>query len=167
MNSAIVIRKIKQEDKTSLVQIMKNNVPQYFAETEVDDYADYLENEVQDYFVAVLDDKIIAGAGINYDRDKQLAKISWDVVDTGFHHQGIGTLMLNHRLDIISNKKNIKSIIVRTSQHAYAFYEKHGFKLLERHIDYWAEGFDMYKMSLSKQRMEELFQINQQSNAVL
>lgn len=166
MDSAIVIRKYKPEDKEVLVQIMNNNVPQYFAETEVADYVNYLENEVQEYFVAVLDDRIIAGAGVNYEREKQLAKISWDVVDRGYHHQGIGTLLLNHRLEVISNKKNIKTISVRTSQHAYAFYEKNGFKLLERHIDYWAEGFDMYKMVLSKNKMDELSQIDQ-SNAVV
>jgi ribosomal-protein-alanine N-acetyltransferase len=150
MDSAILIRKFKPEDSTALLQIIKNNTPEYFAVTEIEDYKTYLETEIQDYFVAVLEDKIIAGAGINYDREKQLAKISWDVVDVGFHKQGIGTLLLNHRLEIIATRKNIKSIIVRTSQHAYAFYEKNGFKLLERHKDYWAEGFDMYKMSYNK-----------------
>ena len=153
MDSVIVIRKYKPEDRTALLQIIKNNTPKYFAETEIEDYKTYLEEEIQDYFVAELDDKIIAGAGINYDRDKQIAKISWDIVDIGFHKQGIGSLLLNHRLEIIANRKNIKSIIVRTSQHAYAFYEKNGFKLLERHKDYWAEGFDMYKMSLPKNKI--------------
>ncbi|WP_206366810.1 GNAT family N-acetyltransferase [Sphingobacterium sp. SGL-16] len=155
MDSAILTRKFKPEDSTALLQIIKNNTPEYFAVTEIEDYKTYLETEIQDYFVAVLEDKIIAGAGINYDREKQLAKISWDVVDIGFHKQGIGTLLLNHRLEIIATRKNIKSIIVRTSQHAYAFYEKNGFKLLERHKDYWAEGFDMYKMSYNKKLIEK------------
>lgn len=155
MDSAILIRKFKPEDSTALLQIIKNNTPEYFAVTEIEDYKTYLETEIQDYFVAVLEDKIIAGAGINYDREKQLAKISWDVVDVGFHKQGIGTLLLNHRLEIIATKKHIRSIIVRTSQHAYAFYEKNGFKLLERHKDYWAEGFDMYKMSYNKKLIEK------------
>ncbi|MCA5005516.1 GNAT family N-acetyltransferase [Sphingobacterium bovistauri] len=150
MNSAIVIRKYKPEDYTQLLQILKNNTPQFFAETEIEDYKYYLDHELQDYFVAVLEDNIIAGAGINYDKEKQLAKISWDIVDVGFHKQGIGTLLLNHRLEIITHRKNIKSIIVRTSQHAHSFYEKNGFKLLETHKNYWAEGFDMYKMIYSK-----------------
>lgn len=60
--------------------------------------------------------------------------------------KGVGTLLLKHRLGHIETKKDVKSIIVRTSQHAYEFYQKMGFKLLERHIDYWAKGFDMYKM---------------------
>lgn len=150
MNDAITIRKYKTEDKDQLVRILQHNVPKYFAETEIDDYEEYLESKIQDYYVAVLDNKIIAAAGINYDKDRQLAKISWDIVDIPFQKQGIGTLLLEHRIQVIANKKDIKSIVVRTSQHAYGFYEKKGFKLLERHKDYWAQGFDMYKMSLSK-----------------
>lgn len=150
MNEAIIIRKYKPEDKEALVKIMHNNVPKYFAETEVDDYEEYLDEEIEEYFVATIDENIIAAGGINYDRPRQLAKISWDLVDIPYHHQGVGTLLLEHRFQVIANKKDIKSIIVRTSQHAFGFYEKKGFKLLERHKDYWAKGFDMYKMSYSK-----------------
>ena len=150
MNGAIIIRKYKEEDKHALVNIMQNNIPKYFAETELSDYKEYLEEEIEEYFIASMDNRIIAAGGINYDRPRQLAKISWDIVDVPFHHQGIGSLLLEHRFQVISNKKDIKSIIVRTSQHAFGFYEKKGFKLLERHKDYWAKGFDMYKMSISK-----------------
>ena len=146
MKEEIIIRKFKVEDKDQLVQIFKNNVPRYFAETEIDDYEEYINGKVQDYYVALLNDEIIAAGGINYDKDRQLAKISWDIVDIPFQKQGIGSLLLNHRLEVIATKKDIKSIIVRTSQHAFLFYEKMGFKLLERHKDYWAKGFDMYKM---------------------
>lgn len=146
MKEEIIIRKFKQEDKDILIQILKNNVPKYFAETEVDDYEEYINGKVQDYYVALLNETVIAAGGINYDKDRQLAKISWDIVDIPFQKQGVGSLLLKHRLEVISNKKDIKSIIVRTSQHAYEFYSKMGFKLLERHKDYWAKGFDMYKM---------------------
>lgn len=147
MNEAIIIRKYKAEDKEALEKIMLNNIPKYFAETEIDDYREYLSTKLEDYYLATLDDRIIAGGGINYDKNRQLAKISWDLVDVPFHHQGIGSLLLSHRLEVISNKKDIKNIVVRTSQHAYGFYQKKGFKLLETHKDYWAKGFDMYKMS--------------------
>lgn len=146
MKEEIIIRKFKLEDKDQLIEIFKNNVPKYFAETEVDDYEEYINGKVQDYYVALLGSIVIAAGGINYDKDRQLAKINWDIVDIPFQKQGIGTLLLKHRLEVINNKKDIKSIIVRTSQHAYGFYEKMGFKLLERHKDYWAKGFDMYKM---------------------
>lgn len=147
MKEQIVIRKFKLEDRDQLIQILRNNVPRYFAESEVAEYESYINGKLQDYYVALLDDAIIAAGGINYDKDRQLAKISWDIVDIPFQQQGIGTLLMKHRLEVISNKKDIKSIIVRTSQYAFEFYQKMGFKLLERHKDYWAQGFDMYKMT--------------------
>ena len=150
MRDAILIRKFKAEDKAQLLEILTENTPKYFAESEIADYANYLEKEIQDYFIAQLDDKIIAGAGINYDKEKHLAKISWDIVSPAFHKQGIGSLLLAHRLQHISMKKDIKNIIVRTSQLAHQFYLKKGFKLLETHKDYWAKGFDMYKMIYNK-----------------
>jgi len=146
MKEEIIIRKFKTDDKENLIKVFKNNVPKYFAETEIDDYEEYINGKVQDYYVATLNNTIIAAGGINYDKERQLAKISWDIVDIPYQKQGIGTLLLKHRLEVISNKKDIKSIIVRTSQHAYEFYQKMGFKLLERHKDYWAKDFDMYKM---------------------
>ena len=150
MKDAIIIRKYKSEDKKDLVKVLDHNVPKYFAETELADYEEYLDKHIQDYYVAVLEDKIIAGGGINYVKEKQIAKISWDIVDLPYHHQGIGSMLLSHRLEILSSKKDVKNIIVRTSQYAYQFYEKKGFKLLERHKDYWAPGFDMYKMKICK-----------------
>lgn len=149
MEDALTIRRIKAEDKAQLIEIFKRNVPQYFAETEIDDFEDYLANKIQDYYVVINDGKIVASGGINYDKERQIAKISWDIVDTPYHLKGIGTKLLQHRLATISNKKDIKTIIVRTSQHAFGFYEKMGFKLLERHKDYWATGFDMYKMAIN------------------
>ncbi len=148
MKDALTIRKYKAEDKKKLIEILNRNVPQYFAETEIDDYEEYLSNKIQDYYVVIIEGEIIAAGGINYDKERQCAKISWDIVDIHYQLKGVGTFLMHHRLHVISKKKDIKQVTVRTSQHAFSFYEKMGFKLLERHKDYWAEGFDMYKMTL-------------------
>jgi len=50
--------------------------------------------------------------------------------------------MRNPKIDIIS---------VRTSQHAYKFYEKMGFELVKITNDYWAKNFDLYLMQMKNE----------------
>ena len=67
-----------------------------------------------------------------------------------FQGKSLGTKLLNHRLEILKTIPSIQRITVRTSQVAYKFYEKHGFVLHEIKKDYWADGFDMYRMVYGK-----------------
>lgn len=39
-------------------------------------------------------------------------------------------------------------IVVRTTQFGFRFYEKVGFQLENVEKDFWAQGFDLYQMSV-------------------
>jgi ribosomal protein S18 acetylase RimI-like enzyme len=147
MNEKIKIRAYKSVDKPKLLEILKLNVPEYFAESEINDLDEYLDHKIEKYFVAEIDDMIIGAGGINFENDFKTGKISWDFIHPEFQGIGVGRKLLNHRLDILKSMKNVETISVRTSQLAYKFYEKNGFVLLEKIKDYWAEGFDMYRMT--------------------
>ncbi|MGV3597780.1 MAG: hypothetical protein ACO1PI_07905 [Bacteroidota bacterium] len=54
-------------------------------------------------------------------------------------------------MEQIKTHPNIKTIEVRTTQLVYPFYQKHGFTLMETIKDYWAEGFDLYRMEMKIQ----------------
>ena len=143
-----MIRAYSNNDKKDLLAILKLNTPQYFDESEANDFVEYLDKEVEDYFVLEDNRKIIGSGGINYFVEDMIARISWDIVHPEFQGKGIGKKLLLHRIEHIKKNKSINFIIVRTSQMAYKFYQKVGFEVEKIEKDYWAEGFDLYLMKL-------------------
>lgn len=148
MIGAITIRTFANQDKEAILNLFQLNTPAYFSEAEEKDLLHYLENEIELYFVIEVDHKIVGSGGINFSDDRRRAKISWDLLHPDFHRKSLGTKLLKHRLNLLEKINGLESITVRTSQLAYSFYEKFGFKLKEVVKDYWAEGFDLYRMEL-------------------
>lgn len=144
----IQIRAYRQTDKPALLDLFRLNVPESFAAEEENDLLYYLENEIEQYFVAETEGLIVAAGGINFFQAGQEARMSWDMVHPGWQGRGVGTALLQHRLRLVSQ---LPIIIVRTSQQAYQFYEKNGFRLLSVQKDYWAAGFDLYLMQYENQ----------------
>lgn len=89
--------------------------------------------------------QIIGSGGINFIKNTE-TRISWDMLHPSFQGKGLGSVLLKHRISEIKKTNNQLPIIVRTSQMAFKFYEKNGFVLSEIVKDYWAKGFDLYKM---------------------
>lgn len=151
MNNEIVIREYRPQDKPYIIELLRLNTPRYFSPTEEKDLLFYLANEIEQYFVVEHEGKIVGCGGFNFSEDLTEGKISWDILHPAYQGKGIGSLLLNHRIDRLKSLKHIQTISVRTSQLAYRFYEKLGFKLIEIRCDYWAKGFDLYRMDYATQ----------------
>ncbi|CAN5369489.1 hypothetical protein BH11BAC2_BH11BAC2_02490 [soil metagenome] len=146
MKEEFSIRKYLSEDRFGIISLFRLNTPEYFAVEEEKDLLYYLENHSDDYFVMVTNKEIIGCGGINYSEDKKMGTLSWDLFHPAYQKKGCGTKLTNFRIEKIRTSKEIKIISVRTSQQAFQFYEKCGFQLKEIIIDYWAKGFDLYRM---------------------
>jgi [ribosomal protein S18]-alanine N-acetyltransferase len=146
MMHEITIRPYTPVDKSAVLELLKLNIPQYFAPSEMDDFKRYIEQHLEQYFVVILVDKIIGAGGINFADNFKTGKISWDFIHPLFQGKGLGQMLLQHRLDILTAMPHIETIMVRTSQLAYKFYQKNGFVLNELVKDYWEKGFDLYDM---------------------
>ena len=140
------IRQYHTDDKFLLLELFQLNTPAYFSVDEEKDFIHYLNNELEQYFVIELNNKIAGCGGINFSDNKQTGKISWDIFHPQYQNQGLGTALLKHRISILQSMPIVKCIIVRTSQQAYKFYQKNGFKTKEIVKDYWAKGYDLYLM---------------------
>lgn len=143
-----MIRKYSSSDKPQILELLKLNTPEFFAVSEEKDLKQYLENEVEDYFVVEENTKIIGAGGINYVPKEKIATISWDIIDPNSQGKGIGRKLTQHRIDQLKGNQKVDSIVVRTSQLTYKFYEKMGFTLEKVEKDFWAKNFDLYQMKL-------------------
>ena len=143
------IRPHQPSDQPHLIDMLRANTPASFAKEEEPDFIFYLKHETELYFVLEEENQIIACGGINFDQDGHTARISWDMVHPEFQGKGAGTQLLQYRINLVRQMKQIDTLIVRTSQTAYGFYEKNGFFLEEINKDYWAKGFDLYLMRQS------------------
>lgn len=143
MNEVVSIRPYQTSDLTALLDLIDLNIPNYFAFTEKEDFENYLEQERELYFVISLGDKIVGCGGINFEDKKRIGIISWDIIHPDYQGKSLGTQLLQHRMQILEGMKTVRKTIVRTSQLTYLFYQKQGFELKEKVVDYWAKGFDL------------------------
>ena len=126
MDGKIVIREYEPADKEAVMELLRLNTPRYFAPEEAADLDAYLERERELYYVLLHEERIVGCGGINFADGGTVGKISWDMVHPQY--------------------RSVRRITVRTSQLAFGFYEKRGFELKGIEKDYWAEGFDLYRM---------------------
>lgn len=150
MRNLITIRRYEPRDKNKVIELFQLNTPKYFAIAEETDLINYLETEIELYYVLIYNSKIIGCGGINFANNKTIGKISWDIFHPAYQGKYLGTTLLHYRIEKLQLINTIQKITVRTSQKVYQFYEKQGFQLLEITKDYWATGFDLYYMEYIK-----------------
>jgi len=143
-----MIREYKHKDKLKIIELLRQNTPEYFDSSEENDFVNYLNNEIEDYFVYEENSKIIGAGGINYFPEERLARISWDMIDPKSQGNGIGKKLTQYRINHLNENPKIDLIIVRTTQLVYKFYEKMGFELEKVEKDFWAKNFDLYQMRM-------------------
>ena len=141
-----MIREYKSIDKNAVLELIRLNIPKYFASSEEDDFSRYLDSEIELYYVLLFDKKLVGCGGINFSDNRMTGKISWDILHPEYQGKSLGTYLLEYRIKKLKSIDSVQRITVRTSQLAYKFYEKRSFELLEVKKDYWARGFDMYRM---------------------
>ena len=146
MNHSITIREYEPTDKDAVINLIRLNIPKYFAPTEETDLNYYLDHERELYYVLLFDGQIVGCGEINFEDNKTTGKISWDILHPQYQGKSLGSQLLKYRIEKIKVIDSIQKITVRTSQLAYKFYEKQGFELNEVKEDYWAKGFDLYRM---------------------
>ena len=142
----MTIRLYTPSDYSQIIELFRLNTPGYFSPDEEESLIEYLNNHIQYHYVAEIEGMIIGCGGYTVSKDGSTAHIAWDIVHPDSHGKGIGGNLTSLRIEEIKKIESVQTLVVRTSQMAYKFYEKFGFKLKEVTKNYWAPGFDLYYM---------------------
>jgi ribosomal protein S18 acetylase RimI-like enzyme len=149
MNIRYMIRVYTRHDWAEVKRIFLENVPKFFGLEELGDLADYLLLHHETYFVLIKDDCIVGAGGYHFPGIKK-ARLSWNFVSPSCQGLGIGKTLIQHCMNEIQ-KHNPEEMEVWTSQLAFKFYERFGFKTIETKDDFWVKGLHLHKMTLAIQ----------------
>lgn len=130
-----------------LEKIFKSNMPLYFADHELPEFLTFLDDNTDPYYVICDAGRAVGCGGITLDEDDKV-HLTWGMVEQAEHKKGFGSYLLNYRIEQSKQLYPGKIIELRTTQHAWQFFEKYGFMLLATEKDFWAKGLDLYLMEL-------------------
>jgi [ribosomal protein S18]-alanine N-acetyltransferase len=144
----VSVRAYSASDYDAVMELLRLNTPAFFSPEEESDFDDYLTHEIEYYYVIQCGELLIACGGINRDEDGITARISWDIVHPDYQGKGVGSQLLRHRIAVVRTFPGVQLLVVRTSQFAWEFYAKYGFRLRETVRNYWAPGYDLFTMEM-------------------
>lgn len=141
------IRPFKTTDTELLIDIFNHNTPKYFAKHELNEFLNYLQTpHANTYFVLEENDRIIGGAGYEIRKSDTSGRINWIFLHPDYKSTGNGRQVVEQLIQLIKADTSVDKLVVRTSQFAFAFFKKLGYKTLQIEKDHWAPGLDLYLM---------------------
>lgn len=144
----ISIRRYQSSNQKALVEIFKNYIPSDFAPDEIHDFTNHLANHGHTYFCFEADHRIIGGIGYQLTHDDSIGRIKWILFNPKFAGKGLGSQAVKYCLSELLSKTTASKSVITTSQLAYRFFEKFGFRLLKTEKDFWGKGLDLYQLEM-------------------
>jgi ribosomal protein S18 acetylase RimI-like enzyme len=146
--SIMQIRSYATADHQICLKIFRSNVPAYFAASEESEFARFLEGQVGPLWVVVDNDVILACGAVAVNHPEAgIATLCWGMVAAGKHRHGIGSALLQHRIDYVAARQPATRLVrVNTTQLAQGFFERHGFIAVQVMIGGYGAGLDRVVM---------------------
>lgn len=145
-----MIRPYNKNDREQLLDIFYLNTPKYFDKKEIKDFKKYLEQKNDTYLTIEDNKQIVGGVGYYVNIDDMSGRITWIFIDPKYVGQGLGKNAVAYCLKIMSEDERIEKFTVTTSQLAYKFFEKFGYKTKRIVENHWGKGLDLYEMEMLK-----------------
>ena len=150
----ITFEEFRTEHLDACLEVMRSNMPTYFAEKEIPEFIRFLTDSNDEYEVVVLDGAVIGLGGIAVNRKKRERKagLCYGIIHRKYHGMGYGKLLLKRRLEKIKSLGFVEKVTVETGQGTHGFFEKHGFHTIRIDKDPLGIGIDFYQMELELEK---------------
>lgn len=139
----------RPEHQDACLALFDGNTPPFFDPTERAAFRDFLGGDPHPYFVLTQGAQVVACGGLALPGDAGAgvelpllsAGLKWGMVARGAHGVGIGSRLLELRLDWLrAHAPEVREVRLATSQFTAPFYARHGFAELSRDQDGFARG---------------------------
>jgi ribosomal-protein-alanine N-acetyltransferase len=130
------------------IEIFRSNVPKFFLEHEVADYARFLDNIAPNNYWCAFDGEIIVGAGGIWVRSDGIGRLVFGIVRRDLHLKGYGRQLVNFRLKKLAEQPNLEIVQLDTSQHNPGFFKRFGFRELSAVENKYGPGLHSHAMEL-------------------
>ncbi len=121
------LRPYRAEDQSDCLAIFDSNVPKYFSPQERPLFEAFLAALPGPYLVIADDEGLIQGCG-GFAVTAGEGSMCWGMIGKPWHGRGLGTRLLQARIEQLQADPAVHSIRLDTSQHTRAFYERLGFQ---------------------------------------
>ena len=114
----------KVEHRAACISVLKSNIGQYFDQSELAGFEDFLDNHVftTQYFVVTTEGNVKGCGG--YYLNNGVVRLIEGMVDKTCHKTGLGKLLLEFRLQKSIEEHPDIPIGIDTSQHTEGFFNK-------------------------------------------
>lgn len=141
------LRLFVDADLEACVALCAANSPEHMLPHEVEELREFLVEKPYapaPYFVVEAEGVIVACGGVATEGAE--LHLCWGLVHPDWQRRGLGTRLVEHRLDWARGRAGLEVARLCTSQRTRAFYERFGFKSTRFTPDGFGPGLDRHDM---------------------
>jgi hypothetical protein len=145
-------RQYETADLDACLAVFDSNVPTAFLPHEREDFEGYLLASADPYYVVACGDEIVACGGTAVEDNGATGVLCWGIVRKDRHRQGIGEYFVRWRIARLALVPSIAAIRIETIEQNLGFFQRLGFLTFEHTPDFYAPGWDRYRMRYQVKR---------------
>ena len=126
--NSVIFNRYEPADRAGCIDVFSSNIPEFFLDSEREEYAAFLDDLPGPYLTLRLSSSIVGCGGYALGEREGVADLCWGMIHSAHHGRGFGTLLTQARLDLAMQDPRVQRVALKTTQKTEGFYVRFGFK---------------------------------------